>query len=107
MADFMEWVTHGVRRSRLEMNPRLVVVLAAAGTLVTLVGILYLLLVSYTAAQGRHIEDLQVEFFRLRRENAQLEVEIAEASAIARLQQRAAELGFVPAEQIEYLAPSD
>ncbi len=78
--------------------------LAASVVLLVVVGVLYLLLVSHTAAQGRHIEDLQRTFFRLQRENAQLEVEIARASAISRLQQRADELGFVPAEQIEYIA---
>lgn len=107
MTDFMEWVTHGVKRGSSELKRPVVVGLAASMILLALVGLFYLLLVSHTAAQGRQIEDLQREFFRLQRENAQLEVEIARVSAISRLQQRAEELGFVPAEQIEYIGGGD
>jgi hypothetical protein len=103
MADFMEWVTHGIRRGRLEMDPRTALYLFTLVAGLTLVVALYLVLVSRTAACGRHIEQLQDELFRLQRENKQLEVDVARAGSISRLWERAIELGFVPAEWVEYL----
>jgi cell division protein FtsL len=69
----------------------------------SLVASIYLGLVSRTAAQGRRIEQLQAEVFRLQRENQQLTVAIAEASTVSRLMERAKALGFVPAEQVDFL----
>jgi cell division protein FtsL len=103
MSDFMEWVTHGIRRGRFEMDPRTALYLFALVAGLTLVMALYLVLVSRTAACGRHIEQLQDELFRLQRENEQLEVDVARAGSISRLWERAIELGFVPAEWVEYL----
>jgi cell division protein FtsL len=80
---------------------------AAMVATLTLVAALYLGLVSRTAAQGRHIEQLQADVFRLQRENQQLAVEIADVSAVSRLMARARALGFVPAEQVQFLAESD
>jgi hypothetical protein len=77
------------------------------GAVLVLVAGLYLALVSRTAAQGRRIEQLQMEVFRLQRENEQLAVEIAESSAIPVLMERASTLGFVPAEHVEFLTDSD
>ena len=68
----------------------------------------YLSLVGQNAARGRHIQQLQSEYFRLRRENAQLEVKIAQASSIETLQRRAVEeLGMevVPPERMEFFVP--
>ncbi|MFQ6100576.1 MAG: hypothetical protein ACE5OS_05000 [Anaerolineae bacterium] len=107
MSDFMQWVTHGIKRGRFEMNSRTVLYLFTLVVVLTLVAALYLTLVSQTAARGRHIEQLRTELFRLRRENEQLEVEIAGESSIARLQERADDLGFGPAEQLEFLALAD
>ena len=103
MSDFMQWVTHGVKRGRFEMGSRAAIYLSTFFVVLTLVAASYLMLVSRTAAQGRHIEQLQVELFRLQRENEHLEVEIARASSVSHLMERADELGFVLAEQIEFL----
>ncbi len=103
MSDFMEWVTHGIRRGRFEMDPRTALYLFALVAGLTLVVALYLVLVSRAAACGRSIEQLQDELFRLQRENEQLEVDVARAGSISRLWGRAIELGFVPAEWVEYL----
>lgn len=107
MSDFMEWVTHGIRRGRFEMDPRTALYLFALVAGLTLVVALYLVLVSRTAACGRHIEQLQDELFRLQRENEQLEVDVARAGSISRLWERAIELGFVSAEWVEYLPTAD
>lgn len=106
MSDFMQWVTHGIKRGRFEVDRRAAVYLFTFVVVLTLVAALYLMLVSRTAARGRHIQQLQVELFRLQRENEQLEVEIAHKGSISRLWERATEMGFVPAEQIEFLANS-
>lgn len=100
---FMEWVTHGIKRGRFEMGPRVVLRSFTLIVVLTLVAALYLTLVSRTAARGRHIEQLRTELFRLRRENEQLEVEIAREGSIARLEERADVLGFGLAEKLEFL----
>jgi len=70
---------------------------------VTLLAALYLTLVSRTAAQGRYVQELQRELSQLQRDNAQLEVEVAREGSVSHLWKRASELGFVPAEQVEFL----
>jgi cell division protein FtsL len=107
MGDFLSWVTHGVKRGRFELDSRAAVALFAVVTALTLVTALYLALVSRTAAQGRYIEQLQAEVFRLQRENEQAMVEIAEASALSRVIGRAQVLGLAPAERVEFLTGSD
>jgi hypothetical protein len=107
MSDFMQWVTHGIKRGRFEMNPREILYLIAPALVLTLAAALYLVLISRTAARGRHVEELRLELFRLQRESEQLEVEIARASTVSRLWERAVELGFVPAERVEFLSVAD
>ncbi len=106
MSDFMRWVTHGIKRGRFEMSPRAVLYLVVSVVLLTLVAALYLMLISRTAARGRHIEQLQAELFRLQRENEQLEVDIAREGFVPHLRERAIELGFGPAERLEFLLPA-
>jgi cell division protein FtsL len=103
MSDFLSWVTHGVKRDRFELDSRAGVTLFTVVAVLMLVAAVYLVLVSRTAAQGRYIEWLQGEVCRLQRENEQTEVRIAEASAFTRVMSRAEALGFVPAEQVEFL----
>jgi hypothetical protein len=100
----MKWMTHGIKRGRFDMNRRTAVYLSTIVLVLTLTAALYLMLVSRTAARGRHIQQLQVELFRLQRENAQLEVDIAREGSVSYLRERAAEMGFAPAEQVEFLA---
>ena len=103
MADFVEWVTHGVKRGRFEMDSRSAVGLAVVAGTLTVVMALYLILISRTAARGRHIEELRAEIFRLQRENQQLMVEISRESAVSSVEERAQALGFVPAQEIEFV----
>ncbi len=104
MSDFMRWVTHGIKRGRFEMNRRMAVYLFTFVVVLTLAAALYLMLVSRTAARGRHIQQLQVELFRLQRENEQLEVEIAGKGSVPYLWERATEMGFAPAGQVEFVS---
>jgi hypothetical protein len=107
MSDFLAWVSHGVKRGRFELDSRATVALSAFVVLLMLVAALYLALVSRTAAQGRSIERLQAEVFRLQRENQQTTMRIAEACALPRVTSRAEALGFVPAERVEFLTGSE
>jgi hypothetical protein len=103
MTGFVNWVTHGTKLdgdwSARRISLRLVAVVA--GFLV--VGVLYLLLVSHTAARGRRIQDLQGEIIRLEREIEHIEVQIAREGSIERLRARADALGFEPAVDVEFL----
>ena len=103
MSDFTQWVTHGIKRGRFEVEPRAAIYSSAFVVALTLVATLYLMLVSQTAARGRHIEQLRTELYRLQRENEQLEVDVATASSTSRSLERAIELGFAPAERVEFL----
>jgi Ribonuclease G/E len=107
MADFVEWVTHGVKRGRFEMDSRSAVGLAVVAGTLTVVMALYLIVISRTAARGRHIEELHADIFRLQRENQQLMVEIAKESAVSSVEERAQALGFVPAQEIEFVVDSE
>ncbi len=77
--------------------------------LVALLGAVYLYQTSRIAGAGREVQGLQNELDDLKRENAGLERQIAEAQSLERLQAEAVRLGFVRAqpEDIEYLVVSD
>jgi len=107
MSDFIQWVTHGIKRGRLEMSSRTALYLFVPVVVLTLVVALYLTLISRTAARGHHIEQLQAELFQLQRDNEQLEVEIAREGSISHLWERAVEIGLAPAEQVEFLPSAD
>ncbi len=104
MPDFLEWVTHGVKQGRFEMNAAATVGVSLVVVVLTLVTALYLMLISRTAARGRYIEGLQAQAFGLQRENQQLMVDIAEQSTVSGLRERAEALGLVAAETIEFVA---
>jgi cell division protein FtsB len=106
MSNFVQWMTHGIKRGRFEVNRRTALYLFIAVFVLVLVASLYLMLVSQTAARGRRIEQLRAELAWLEKENEQLEVEIAKEASIARLRSRAIELGFGPAETVEFLFPA-
>jgi cell division protein FtsL len=103
MSDFMRWVTHGIKRGRLEVGPRTALYLSMLVVVLTLLAALYLMLVSRTAARGRHIEELRAELLWLQRENEELEVQVAIESSIDRLLEQARDLGFDLAEKVESL----
>ena len=77
--------------------------------LVALLGAIYLTQASKIAATGRRVQIMQGELTDIKRVNATLERQVAEAQALPLLQQRAAALGFIPANpnDIEYLVVPD
>lgn len=64
--------------------------------LIALLGAIYLAQASRIATVGRQVQSLQFQLDEVRRQNAALELEIAEAQSVERLRTRAVELGFVP-----------
>jgi len=73
--------------------------------LAALVGAIYVSQASRIAGAGRQVQILQNQLEDLKRKNAELERDIAEAQSLERLQQEAGRLGFVRAapEDIEYM----
>ena len=73
--------------------------------LAALVGAIYVSQASRIAGAGRQVQILQNELDDLKRQNAELEQDIAEAQSLERVQQEAIRLGFVRAapEDIEYV----
>jgi cell division protein FtsL len=73
--------------------------------LAALVGTIYVNQASRIATVGRRVQVMQAELSNMKRENAALERQIAEAQRLERLQAEAARLGFIPAApgDIEYV----
>ncbi len=101
MNRFSRWVMH-VRRASGPAGP-VAVRLGLLAALIGLIAGLYLVQAGQMSVIGRNIEAMRAEYARLQRSNAELLGRIAQEGNIVRLQQRTAQKGFIPAEQVEYL----
>ncbi len=74
--------------------------------IIALIASLYLIVSAQAATHGREIQYMQSEIQRIRRENADLESQLAALSTVAMLEQRAETMGLQPAQpdQIIYLS---
>jgi cell division protein FtsB len=100
-----DWLQHTLDRSRWRPQ-RQVIALATLGLFVLIIiGALYLSQSAASSSLGRQLEDMLAERDELQQQNEQLRGEIALLQSMPRLQGRAGELGFVPAEEddIRYL----
>lgn len=118
-----EWIDHGLKYARwpppleilgfrhtrvggrwpLSRAARVALVVALA---LLLVGV-YLAQSGQIVTAGRHVETLRRDLASLRRENALRLASIAEAASGVKLLERAAALGFQPAERVEFvMAPA-
>lgn len=88
------------REARLALGLLLVVII------ISLIGWLYLTQASQVTATGYHIQELEMEKARLERACALLRLEIAELESLPRIEARARELGFGPAQNVRYLVVS-
>lgn len=77
--------------------------------LAALLGTIYLSQASRIATTGRRMQELQAQLDDLKRQNAELERDIAGAQALDRLRAGAERLGFEPADpdDLEYIVVSD
>lgn len=91
----LNWLTE----AQAALGWGLILILAA------LLGAVYLGQTSRIAGVGRRVQVMQNELERLKRENAALEREVAEAQSLERLRQEAIRLGFVQSQpaDIEYV----
>lgn len=99
------WLQHTLDRSRWRPQ-RQVIALATLGLFVLIIiGALYLSQSAAASTLGRQLDDMLAERDELQQQNEQLRGEIALLQSMPRLQGRANELGFVPAdaEDIRYI----
>jgi cell division protein FtsB len=92
---FVEWASHGVKRTGWDIDPRTALSgLALVGGL-ALLAAFYLALSSQTAVLGRRLQEMEASRMMLVRENAHLRNQIAHTASVAGLRQRAIAAGFV------------
>lgn len=99
------WFRHTMRQTTWRPQ-RQVIALGTLGLFVAIIiGALYLSQSASSAALGRELEVLIAQRNSLEQQNEQLRAEIASLRGVPRLQTRAAELGFILANnnQIDYL----
>lgn len=96
-----EWIDHGLKYARWPASRAARIALLVALGL-SLVGV-YLVQSSHIVTASRHVETLRHDLMILRRENALRLSSIAAASSAVRLVERAAALGFRPAEIVEFV----
>jgi hypothetical protein len=70
----------------------------------SLVGWLYLTQASAVTAASYHIDELRLGLGHINNQNAALILEISELEALSRVEKRALELGFQPANDVQYLS---
>jgi cell division protein FtsL len=77
--------------------------------LAAVLGAIYLSQTSRIASVGRTVQDLQAQLDEVKRQNATLEREIAEAQSLDRLQEQASQMGFIQAsaDDVEYMVIED
>lgn len=70
----------------------------------SMVGWLYLSQASQITATSFRIDELQRDFQAIQQQNVSLELEIARAESISRVEARARELGYAPAGEVRYIS---
>ncbi|MFN8453908.1 MAG: cell division protein FtsL [Anaerolineae bacterium] len=73
----------------------------------SLVGWLYLTQASAVTETSYRIDELRLELDQIKNENAALTLEIAQLSALSRVETRARELGLQPTTNVRYLTVAD
>ncbi len=95
--------THGVPRRKRQWERRLAIVGVMLVLAITLLVMAYLALVASNVRLSHEIWETSEAIVMQERRNEGLRVEIAHQSSIPRLQERAIALGFVPAEQVDFI----
>lgn len=95
--------THGVQRREEAAARALARLFLGVVMVTTLLGALYLTMVSANVRLSARVWELEEELGVQQRQNQALMVEIARLSSIPVLQQRSIALGFAPAEHVHFL----
>ncbi len=95
--------THGVQQRQVHKERMLAAILFGVLVVLTLLAGAYLALMAHNTHLARDIWSMEEDLAYLERANRALEAEIAAWTRIERLQERARQLGYEPAEQVDYM----
>ncbi len=95
--------THGVPRRKWRWERTVAIAVVALAMAVTLLTLAYLALVASNVRLSRQVWEVSEAVVMKERENEALRIEIARVGSIQRLQERSIALGFVPAEQVDFI----
>ncbi len=95
--------THGVQQRQVHKERMLALVLFVALVVFTLLSGAYLNLVAHNARLAGDIWHMQEQLAQMQRTNQALEASIAWMTRLEQLQERARALGYLPAEQVDYM----
>jgi cell division protein FtsB len=95
--------THGILRRKQHADRILARVYVVAVVLLTTLAAGYLTLVASNVHTSRQIWAMEQEVMEIQRETHALQVEIARLSSIPILQERSVQLGYRPAESVDYV----
>ncbi len=95
--------THGVQQRQVHRERTLAAVLFVALVVLTFLVGGYLVLMAHNTRLAREIWTMEETLAQQQRLNRALEVEIAAWVRLERLQERARQLGYTPAEQVDYM----
>jgi len=97
--------THGVQKRKASADRTTVLFFLAVIVVATVLAAAYLSLLASNVHLARQVWAMEQDLVTWERENHALMVEIARLSAIPVLQQRSVELGYLPAESVDFIRP--
>lgn len=89
---------------RLKLSTQKFAVVMSVGAVVA--GFGYVFLTNHTAQQGFAIKGLQREIATMAEKNQKLEIQAADLRSLSVVQATSTQLGLVPADNFQYLAPT-
>ncbi len=95
--------THGVQKRKEQVDRTIALFFLAIVAVVTLLGAAYLSLAAANVHLARQIWQLEETLAAGERANQALMIEVARLSSIPVLQQRSIALGYIPAENVDFL----
>ena len=98
-------ITRAFKQAPWRVQTQVIATLAALAVVIVALGGMYLAEASRAATAGRDVQSLQGQKAALNFSIYRLEADLAQAKSLTRLEQRARELGYVPAQpgQMEFL----
>lgn len=89
---------------RLKLSTQKFAVVMSIGAIAT--GFGYVFLTNHTAQQGFAIKGLQREIAKIEANNQKMEIQAADLRSLSAVQASSTQLGLVPADSFQYLAPT-
>ncbi len=95
--------THGVLRRREHANRTVALLFFSVVAIISLLAAAYLGLVAANVRLSRQVWAMEEELVALQRDGEVLHTEIARESSIPVLQERSVQLGYQPADSVDYV----